>query len=60
MNGEESQELLNEKYHIDAVGLRRWTSSLVWVQGNMTVTEYAMKLDRFAKFIAELVPIDVT
>ena len=60
MEREEFITLFNEKYYNDAVKAAKAEEFSKLLQVNMTVTDYALKFDRLAKFVGDLVPTDGT
>ena len=52
------RDLFSQKYYNVAVRAAKVNEFVSLVQGNMTVTEYALKFDRLAKFAPDLVPTD--
>ncbi|XP_062086510.1 uncharacterized protein LOC133792620 [Humulus lupulus] len=51
-------QVFNKKYYSAAILATRVDEFIALVQGNSTVTEYAQKFDRLAKFAADLVPTE--
>ena len=60
MEWEEFRTLFNEKYYKNAVKAAKAVEFNKLLQGNMSVTDYALKFDRLAKFAGDLVPTDGT
>ena len=58
MSWDEFRDLFNEKYYNEGVRAAKADEFTRVVQGNMTVTEYALKFDKLAKFSSDLVPTD--
>ena len=54
------RDLFSQKYYNVAIREAKVNEFVSPVQGNMTVTEYALKFDRLAKFASDLVPTDAT
>ncbi|XP_062085860.1 uncharacterized protein LOC133791967 [Humulus lupulus] len=59
LSWEEIRYLFNEKNYNDAVKAAKAVEFSSLVQGTMTITKYALKFDRLAMFVADLVPADV-
>ncbi|XP_062116236.1 uncharacterized protein LOC133830299 [Humulus lupulus] len=60
LSWEEFQTLFNEKYYNDAIRAAKADEFMRLLQGSLSVTEYALRFDRLAKFAKELVPTDGT
>ncbi|XP_062075695.1 uncharacterized protein LOC133779806 [Humulus lupulus] len=60
MSWNEFRDLLNQKYYSNVVRAAKVNEFTGLVQENMSVTEYALKFDRLAKFEPDLVPTDTT
>ena len=60
MNWEEFRTLFNEKYYNEAIKDAKVEEFSILLHGNMSMTEYALKFDRLAKFAVDLVPTDGT
>ena len=60
LSWEEFQTLFNENYYNDAIRATKAEEFIRLLQGGLSVTEYALKFDRLAKFAMELVPTDGT
>ncbi|KAM6550270.1 hypothetical protein CsatB_000078 [Cannabis sativa] len=58
MNWDDFKRVFNEKYYNSAVLAAKVDEFTGLVQGSLTVTEYAQKFDRLAKFAPDLVPTD--
>ncbi|KAM6556128.1 hypothetical protein CsatB_003147 [Cannabis sativa] len=58
MNWDDFKRVINEKYYNSAVLAAKVGEFTGLVQGSLTVTEYAQKFDRLAKFAPDLVPTD--
>ncbi|KAM6568307.1 hypothetical protein CsatB_016292 [Cannabis sativa] len=58
MNWNDFKRVFNEKYYNSAVLAAKVDEFTGLVQGSLTVTEYAQKFDRLAKFAPDLVPTD--
>ena len=58
MTWEEFRSIFNEKYYSVAVRAAKVDEFINLTQNRMTVTEYALKFDRLAKFALDLVPTD--
>ncbi|KAM6586669.1 hypothetical protein CsatA_009274 [Cannabis sativa] len=58
MNWDDFKRVFNEKYYNSAVLAEKVDEFTGLVQGSLTVTEYAQKFDRLAKFAPDLVPTD--
>ncbi|KAM6563365.1 hypothetical protein CsatB_023363 [Cannabis sativa] len=58
MNWNDFKRVFNEKYYNSAVLAAKVDEFTGLVQGSLTVTEYAQKYDRLAKFAPDLVPTD--
>ena len=55
---ERFKDLFSHKYYNVAIRAAKVNEFVGLVQGSMTVTEYALKFDRLAKFAPDLVPTD--
>ena len=53
------KDLFSQKYYNVSIRAAKVNEFVGLVQGNMTVTLYALKFDRLAKFAPDLVPTDV-
>ncbi|XP_062117928.1 uncharacterized protein LOC133831576 [Humulus lupulus] len=60
MDWAEFQQAFNDKFYNAAVQSSKVDDFTTLTQGNMTVTEDALKFDRLAKFAADLVPTNAT
>ena len=58
MSWEDFTEVFNEKYFNDAVRAAKLEEFAVLTQGRLSVTEYAQKFERLARFASEVVPTD--
>ena len=58
MSWEDFTEVFNEKYFNDAVRAAKLEEFAVLAQGRLSVTEYAQKFERLARFASEVVPTD--
>ncbi|XP_062101659.1 uncharacterized protein LOC133807366 [Humulus lupulus] len=58
LENEDRISLLNKKYYYPAILATRVDEFIALTQGNSTVTEYAGKFDRLAKFVANMVPTE--
>ena len=59
MTYEEFRNIFNEKYYSVAVRAVKVDEFTNLTQNRMTVTEYALRFDRLAKFALDLVPTDM-
>ena len=59
MTWEEFRNIFNDKYYSVAVRAAKVDEFTNLTQNRMTVTEYALKFDRLAKFAPHLVPTDM-
>ena len=57
LSWEEFQTLFNEKYYNDIVKATKAEEFSKLLQGNMTVTDYALKFDRLEKFAGTWCPL---
>ncbi|XP_062094401.1 uncharacterized protein LOC133800456 isoform X1 [Humulus lupulus] len=60
MTWEEFKSIFNEKYYIVVVRATKVDEFINLTQNRSTVTEYAIKFDRLAKFAPDLVPTDAS
>ncbi|XP_062080867.1 uncharacterized protein LOC133785662 [Humulus lupulus] len=60
MTWAEFQQAISDKYYNVAIRASKVDEFATLTQGNITVTEYALKFDRLAKFTADLVPTNAT
>ncbi|XP_062113560.1 uncharacterized protein LOC133824625 [Humulus lupulus] len=60
MTWAEFQQAFNDKYYNVVVRASKVDGFATLTQGNMMVTEYALKFDRLAKFAEDLVPTNAT
>ncbi|XP_062114852.1 uncharacterized protein LOC133828722 [Humulus lupulus] len=60
MSWDEFRELFNQKYYSNALRVAKVNEFTSLVQGSMSVTEYALKFDRLAKFAPNLVPTNAS
>ncbi|XP_060972370.1 uncharacterized protein LOC115717660 [Cannabis sativa] len=58
MNWDDFKRVFNEKYYNSTVLAAKVNEFTGLAQGSLTVTEYARKFDRLAKFAPDLVPTD--
>ena len=56
MTWDEFIQVFNKKYYSPAILATRMDEFIALTQRNSTVTEYARKFDRLAKFVADMVP----